>query len=169
MQSLIRLTKAESVDDYKATLEGRLMAIARANSLITTGRWKNINLRSLVEDELGAFRSQVSISGESIDLEPTVAQNLAMVVHELSTNSIKHGSLSVAGGEVRVAWSHRDDDLSFTWVESGGPPTEEPIQTNTGSAVIAAAVRQLAGHVSREWRPEGLRFSLACKMRQSED
>lgn len=164
VQSLIRLTKGGSVDDYKATLEGRLLALARANSLIATARWTDVNLRSLVREELGAFRSQVSIQGEAIALEPQAAQSFGMIVHELATNAIKHGALSAADGAIRIAWSHTADGLCFTWVETGGPLTGEPTSSSTGNAVIAAAVRQLAGEISRDWLPEGLRFTLRCKL-----
>ena len=167
VQSLIRLTKAESVADYKTILEGRLMALARTNSLISTSRWTDVNLRSLVEDELGAFRSQVIIAGRAIELDPSSAQSLAMIVHELSTNAVKHGALSAADGRVRISWLRRGKALRFVWKESGGPMIEEPIRTNTGNAVIAAAARQLGGQVSRDWRREGLNFRLTCALRDS--
>lgn len=163
VQSLIRLTNAGSVDEYKAILEGRLMAIARANSLVAMARWTDITLRSLVEEELAAFRSHVQIDGAAIELEPATAQSIGMVVHELATNAIKHGSLSASDGLVKVTWSRSGDDLGFSWEESGGPPVDEPSGSSTGNAVIAAAARQLNARITRDWRRRGLCFTLRWK------
>ena len=164
VQSLVRLTRAETITEYQAILEGRLTALARANSLISATRWANIDLRSLVEEELGAFRlGQVKISGEAIDLQPQSAQHFGMIVHELTTNAVKHGALSKRAGTVSISWSLDRRQLCFVWEENGGPPTQEPMRSNTGNAVIAATARLLQGRIVREWRPEGLRVTLYCQ------
>ncbi|HEY0629058.1 MAG TPA: HWE histidine kinase domain-containing protein [Sphingomicrobium sp.] len=164
VQSLVRLTKADTISEYQAILEGRLTALARANSLIAATRWANIDLRSLVEEELGAFRTgQVKVSGDPIDLQSGSAQNFGMIVHELTTNAVKHGALSRRTGTVSISWTLEGDELRFTWEENGGPPTEDPMRSNTGNAVIAATARLLQGRIVREWRPEGLRLTLHCR------
>ena len=137
---------------------------ARANSLIAATRWANIDLKSLVEEELGAFRmGQVKISGDAIDLQPPSAQHFGMIVHELATNAVKHGALSTRRGTVVISWSLDDEELCFVWEENGGPPTKDPMRSNTGNAVIAATARLLRGRIVREWRPEGLRVTLHCQ------
>lgn len=164
VQSLVRLTKAGTIAEYQSILEGRLTALARANSLIAATRWANIDLRSLVEEELGAFRmGQIRISGQAIDLKPPWAQHFGMIVHELTTNAVKHGALSKRGGTVTISWTLGDDELCFVWEENGGPPTEDPMRSSTGNAVIAAAARLLRARIVREWRPEGLRVTLHCQ------
>lgn len=164
VQSLVRLTKAGTIAEYQAILEGRLTALARANSLIAATRWANIDLKSLVEEELGAFRmGQVKISGDAIDLQPPSAQHFGMIVHELATNAVKHGALSTRRGTVVISWSLDDEELCFVWEENGGPPTKDPMRSNTGNAVIAATARLLRGRIVREWRPEGLRVTLHCQ------
>lgn len=165
VQSLVRLTKASTIAEYQAILEGRLTALARANSLIAATRWANIDLRSLVEEELGAFRmGQITISGDAIDLQPPSAQHFGMIVHELTTNAVKHGALSTRNGSVAISWATKGDELHFVWEEKDGPPTEDPMRSNTGNAVIAATARLLQARIVREWRPEGLRLSLHCKL-----
>jgi PAS domain S-box-containing protein len=164
VQSLVRLTKAPTIAEYQAILEGRLTALARANSLISATRWANIDLRSLVEEELGAFRmGQVRISGDAIDLQSHSAQHFGMIVHELTTNAVKHGALSKRGGTVSISWFLDDQQLCFVWDENGGPTTQDPMRSNTGNAVIAATARLLQGRIVREWRPEGLRVTLRCQ------
>jgi two-component sensor histidine kinase len=165
MQGLLHLTKADSVADYKEALQGRISALARANSLIAEHRWTDVNLASLVKEEVAAFEEEdrVRIAGAPIAITPAAAQSLGMMVHELCTNSIKYGALSAAAGEIRIAWAMNDaGSLMFTWEELAGPLVSEPSRAGTGSTVIAAAARQLGGEVSREWKPGGLRFIFLC-------
>lgn len=168
VQSLVRLTKADSIEEYRDELEGRISALARANSLIADARWKNIGLRTLVADEFEAIGAdRFEVSGPAIDLCPASAQSLGMIVHELCTNAVKYGALSVAKGRVRLSWAVDDaQGFMLVWEECRGPPTAEPERKNTGNAVIIGALRQLKGEIFREWRPEGLRCTLQCSMKR---
>jgi two-component sensor histidine kinase len=164
VQSLIRLTKAETVIDYKEILQGRVMALARANSLISDKRWDAIDLQSLVHEELAAFSDRrIAIRGEPIAIRTGSAQSIAMIVHELCTNAVKHGALSSKSGKVGICWTVDDaSDLVLTWEETGGPPVQAPVVQNTGNRVIDAVVRQLGGTLTRDWDREGLRCTLIC-------
>ena len=166
IQGMVRLTTADTLDEYRTELEGRIASLGRANSLIAARRWADIDLLSLVEEELAPMQSdRLSISGDSLKLSPDSAQSLAMVIHELCTNAVKYGALSSDTGKVAISWAV-DDTQSFmlTWEESGGPPTVEPAHRNTGNAIIAGAVRHLKAKFFREWRPEGLRCTLLCSV-----
>jgi PAS domain S-box-containing protein len=167
MQGLVRLTKGDTVEAYRTALEGRFAALARANSLIAERRWTNVNLRSLVEEEMGVFSGgSVTITGEAVDVSPAAAQALGMVIHELCTNALKYGALSDVRGEVAVSWSvDAEGGLMLIWREEGGPAAVEPDQKSTGSSVVAGAVRQLGGEIFREWLPTGLRCTLLCNIR----
>ena len=164
MQSFIRLTQAGSVDDYKEILEGRVTALARANRLISETRWQDVDLKSLLEEELeAASNGKVSIRGETLAIRPDAAQSLAMIVHELWTNAVKHGALSASAGSVDIHWAiDSDRELMLTWEESGGPAVLEPSRNSTGNRVIDGAVKQLGARLFREWRPDGLRCTLLC-------
>ena len=164
VQSLIRLTKAETVTDYQDILQGRVMALARANSLISDKRWDAIDLQSLVHEELAAFSDRkIAIRGEPIAIRTGSAQSIAMIVHELCTNAVKHGALSSKSGKVSIGWKVDDaSDLVLTWEECGGPPVQAPVVQNTGNRVIDAVVRQLGGTLNRDWDRDGLRCTLIC-------
>jgi PAS domain S-box-containing protein len=166
VQSLARLTKADTIAEYQEKLAGRLTAVARANSLISEKRWQNVDLQSLLGDELAAFSDRkVTLSGEPIAIRPESAQSFAIIVHELCTNAVKHGALSSESGEISVSWSvDGSRELMFKWAESGGPATREPKQSNTGNRVIDGAVKQLGGRLFREWRSKGLHCTLLCSM-----
>jgi len=164
IQSFIRLTQAPSLEEYKQSLEGRLTALARANRLICETRWQDVELKSLLEEELAAASNgKVTVRGETIKIRPNAAQSLAMIVHELWTNAVKHGALSEPAGTVEVEFAiDADCELMLTWEESGGPPVGEPSRSNTGNRVIDGAVKHLGARLFREWRPQGLRCTLLC-------
>ena len=163
VQGAVSLSQAESVPALKAVLIGRITALARAHQLLAEGRWEGADLRRLVEDELSAFASpgdgRLSVEGEPYALSPQVAQSVAMAVHELTTNAVKHGALSAHDGRVEVAWTTPGDDRApvITWRESGGPPVREPARRGLGTTLLERALLGVAGgRTEIEWRKAGL-------------
>ena len=83
-----------------------------------------------------------------------------MILHELSTNAAKYGSLSVRGGQVDVTWSRAvDGRLIIHWIESGGPAANKPTREGFGTSIIDRMIAGL-GEIHREWRAKGL----ACQI-----
>ena len=82
---------------------------------------------------------------------------MALVIHELATNSIKYGSLSSATGLVHISCSVEDKDVIMVWTEKGGPPLTVPRgQAGFGSKLVHASITgQLGGIISFEWPPDG--------------
>jgi two-component sensor histidine kinase len=162
VQVLLRQTRASTIDAYARAAQGRVAALARAHTLLSQSRWAGAELSRLVEEETAPYRrsgvTRVGIAGPSVLLEPSVAQALAMVLHELATNAAKYGALSVPGGEVRVQWSvDRAGRLVLRWTESNGPPVQPPTRSGLGSQVIERSVRdQLDGAVQLDWPVDGL-------------
>ena len=166
VQSIIRLTRADTVKSYIAAIEGRIAALARAHTLLAQSRWQGADLARLVDDELAAYRTgdpqKLTTAGPDVSIEPRAAQTLALALHELSTNAAKYGALSVMSGRVRLTWELRADRLILRWIESGGPTTAPPACPGFGIRVISASIeRQLDGEARFEWRSEGLHCTLA--------
>jgi PAS domain S-box-containing protein len=166
VQSIVRLTRASSVEEHVTAVEGRIRALARAHTLLSQSRWQGADLASLVEEELAPYRSserdRVVAHGPDIVLEPSTAQTLALALHELATNAAKYGPLSKPSGRVELAWDVRPGTLVLDWTESGGPAIEPPRTKGYGTRVISASIeRQLGGSARFEWRREGLRCMLA--------
>ena len=166
VQSIIRLTRASSIDDFVAAVEGRIKALARAHALLSDSRWHGADLRALVMDELAPYRTgdtdKVEISGPDVSLQPHMAQGLALALHELATNAAKHGALSSPPGRVMLAWQARPDRLLLQWVESNGPRIVAPAAHSFGLKVIGASVeQQLGGKATFEWKPKGLHCILS--------
>jgi PAS domain S-box-containing protein len=164
VQSMVRLGKADTVEDFRDTLNGRIQALARAHNLLAKSRWMGADLQHLVSEELAPFMdvgSQVWVSGPILPMEPAAAQSMAMIVHELATNAAKHGALSTGAGKVMIEWRRGvGDRIVFKWTETGGPPTSNPIRQGVGSTVIARAAAHLQAEFSQSWTEEGLAFEL---------
>jgi PAS domain S-box-containing protein len=166
VQSIVRLTRADTIKPYIAAVEGRIGALARAHTLLAQSRWQGADLARLLEEELAPYRGgdagRITAAGPDVSLEPRAAQTLALALHELSTNAAKYGALSVMSGRVQVAWDLQPDSLVLRWTETGGPPTAPPASAGFGIRVISASIeRQLEGEAVFNWRPEGLHCSLA--------
>jgi two-component sensor histidine kinase len=164
--SIVRLTQAETVPEYRSVLLGRLNALASSQRFLAESHWHGADLGKLIEDEMAAYRStgdeRVRWAGPPLPLGPAATQSVAMAVHELATNAIKYGALSVPDGRVAIEWRRRDDgQVSLMWSESGAPPIKPPTRRGIGTGVILRSIRdQLNGEVVFEWRPAGLRCEL---------
>jgi PAS domain S-box-containing protein len=166
VQSIVRLTKADTIKSYTSAVDGRIGALSRAHTLLAQSRWQGADLARLVEEELAPYRTgegeRISATGPDVSLEPRTAQTLALALHELSTNAAKYGALSALSGRVKLTWELRSDQLVLHWVESGGPATTPPASPGFGIRVISASIeRQLEGEARFDWIPEGLHCSLA--------
>ena len=163
VQSVLRLTRAADLPQYVRTVEGRVAALARAQSLLAGDHGDGADLRVLLEAELAPFLAgqRVELDGPSVPLPAVAAQPVAMAVHELATNAVKHGALSVPGGRLEVGWTIRPGAsrlLCLRWVELGGPVLlGAPARRGFGSRVLDGTVRgQLGGKVALAWAPSGL-------------
>jgi two-component sensor histidine kinase/DNA-binding response OmpR family regulator len=168
IQSIIRLTRAKSVDEYVEAIEGRIKALARAHTLLSDSRWNGADLATLVAEELYPYRTgdKVTIGGPDISLQPATAQGLALALHELATNAAKHGALSSEKGRISLNWQLRPDALILNWIENGGPPLAPPTARSFGLRVIRASIeQQLDGEAQFDWDPKGLRCTLSIPRR----
>ena len=162
VQSILQLSRAEDIGSFVATVRGRVMALARAHSLLSDSRWEGADLRQLVQEELAPYRTgagRIAVDGPAVILAPAAIQSLALALHELATNAAKHGSLTWPTGRLAITWVADADGLRLVWDESGGPViVGPPTRPRFGSTVITASIQQgLRGDLALEWRPEGLR------------
>lgn len=166
VHSIVRLTRANSVDGYVTAVEGRIKALARAHALLSDSRWHGADLATLVGEELAPYRlgepDKVLIGGPGVSLQPHAAQGLALALHELATNAAKHGALSSMPGKIRVTWTVKPDFLLLHWSETGGPTIAPPPARSFGLNVIRASIEnQLGGKAIFDWLPEGMQCTLS--------
>jgi PAS domain S-box-containing protein len=162
VQATVHLTRADTPEELKRAIEGRIRAIANAHTLIAQSRWAGANFHTLVVEELAPFGRhpdvRAEIEGPDLILQPATAQSMAIALHELATNAAKYGALSTPNGRVRVEWSVSPDArFAFRWLEKGGPPVAPPRRRGVGTRVIEQVVEgQMKGEVRLDWRAEGL-------------
>jgi PAS domain S-box-containing protein len=161
VQAIVHLTEAETVADYKTAVEGRVQALANVHTLFVKSHWSGAELHDLVTKELAPYRkgdgTRVAIEGPAFALEPDTAQTIAVVVHELTTNAIKYGALSVIEGRIVVSWTlNNSGRLVLRWTETGGPAVSTPMRKGVGTRVIASMIKQAGGEIRSDWHPTGL-------------
>jgi len=136
---------AGSLEDFAAVLGGRIQALARAHDQITNLNWAPVALRSLVESEAGAYlgarAERISMTGPDVALDPKAFATVALVVHEMMTNSAKYGALADSTGQVEVIWKlDPTSSLVIDWKERGGPPVQPPSRRGFGTTLIERSI-----------------------------
>jgi len=160
-------SNATSIDTFASALDGRIHAMSAAHDLLRQSSWTGVDLHKLVAGALEPFKSRtdndIVIEGERVRLTSKFAQSMALVLHELATNAVKHGALSASGGKVSVGWSRiatpDGEKIKFAWKERGGPPCAKPIRKGFGLTVIRSASSECGGQANMELSAEGFDFS----------
>ncbi len=165
-QAVVNLTEAETVADFKNAIEGRLQALANVHTLFVESRWSGAELHDLISKELAPYRkadgTRVAIEGPALMLEPSTAQTMAVVLHELATNAVKYGALSVRKGRIGVSWTRPEiGRLIVRWTETDGPAVTTPTRKGFGTRVMANMIHQARGEIRFDWHPAGLVCEIA--------
>lgn len=148
------------MDGYVAALQGRILALARAHDRITRDNWSPAPLRAIFDDEIDAYvptgEDRFVFQGSPVWLKPECFATLALVIHELVTNSIKYGSLST-GGKVEISVNRvKGEGLYLKWRERDGPPVKQPTRRGFGSVLIERTVPfDLQGTAELRYLTEG--------------
>jgi two-component sensor histidine kinase len=160
-------TAAEMASD----LTRRLSALGRAHDLVRPlpgAQGSAALLGDLITvllapyDDLGPFAGRVRVAVPRMGVGEGAATTLALVIHELATNSVKHGALSAETGTLDVSCATCDGDISLVWTERGGPPVAAPEgDGGFGSKLVNRAMSgQLGGAIAIQWAPEGVIVTL---------
>ena len=146
IRGLIRQSQPTGGDisDFVKVVDGRIHALARAHNQITDDHWGPAPMQALIDAEAAAFvddRERIVTRGEAIFLNPNAYSTMALVVHELVTNSNKYGSLSVEAGKVTMDWCRNPaGDLVLEWRETGGPRVKAPTRKGFGTTIIDRSI-----------------------------
>lgn len=153
---------ATTIDDFAEIVGSRIHALARAHDQVTRKDWSPSSLYDLIRTETDAYAShspdRVMIEGPDALIAPGAFTTLALVIHELMTNSCKYGALADSHGQVTVTLGRSDDGaLEIDWREEGGPPVKEPTRRGFGSTIIERTIpHELNGSASVIYPVEGL-------------
>jgi two-component sensor histidine kinase len=147
---------------YWRVFEERILAMVRAqNELIRRG-WERADLHELAVQTLAPYlasNDRITFNGEPVDLPGRDAMNVAMALHELSTNAAKYGALSVETGKVQISWVVDKDRVQLCWQEIDGPAISKPTANGFGLNVINLA--DIDRRADINFDKSGLRVMLA--------
>jgi len=145
IHGLVTQTGSQAIDvsSYIASLNGRVHALARAHDQVTRQSWGPSEIHLLFDNEIAAHAksaAHVAIEGPPVLLHPQAISTLALVVHEMMTNSVKHGALS-SGGNIDVTFEPvPGEGVHIRWRERGGPAVQAPKRRGFGSVIVERTV-----------------------------
>ncbi|AYD02425.1 sensor histidine kinase [Neorhizobium sp. NCHU2750] len=160
-----------TMPEFQKAVSTRLQGLSKSIEALAKEQWAGVRLKRVIELHLSTFEAgdRLLVQGEDFMLRAEAVQNLGLVLHELATNSVKYGALSVPQGRVRIIWNDvapGEDGLagiSLVWEESSGPLVREPTRKGFGSTIIQRhAMAAFGGQVDVEFRPEGLVWRLVA-------
>ncbi|WP_188911973.1 PAS domain S-box protein [Salinarimonas ramus] len=169
---------ATDISAFREAFNARIVSLARTHTLLTENAWGVIPLRDLLVAELAPYETgptgpeatpRVRMEGPDVALPSDVALSIGMAAHELATNAVKYGALSVPSGTLAVDWSVETGNgrraLRLSWVERGGPTVTPPSRQGFGTRLLRHMLGgQLSSDVEMRFDPEGLTFRLAVPL-----
>lgn len=145
--------------------EERVGSLAVNQDILVRRDWREVPVEELVRLQLHFINGEgkrVVRRGPDCALTPRAAEIVGMALHELATNSLKYGALSVPEGQVEIEWTAGDDGFAMTWRERGGPPVERPTHRGFGSQLIEDIPgRALGGTSVHRYDPDGVLWELS--------
>jgi two-component sensor histidine kinase len=160
--------QTDTFDDFWVGFSRRLRAFAETHDLLV--RVHGADILYLIRTHLAPFHNlgdnSVLFEGPELKLNPKAAEQIGLALHELGTNAVKHGALSVPTGVVTIRWGLETGEaqkpvLRITWEEVGGPRIEQPQRQGFGDVVLTEIVPEsLRGTASLAFEPKGVKWVL---------
>jgi two-component sensor histidine kinase/CheY-like chemotaxis protein len=172
--AIAQQTAASSPQEFMKKFSSRVQALAVNHDLLVKSQWRSIDASELIGGQLAHFGDLVGkrilFDGPPIRVSSAAAQSIGMVVHELSTNTVKYGSLSGEAGRIDIGWeidsSGAEPLFSICWIERNGPPIVAPTHRGFGTTVVTKMVEMsLDGETVLDYSPTGLIWRLACPLK----
>lgn len=157
-----------AVKPFARELRDRVIALGRAHNFVRPHASHSrpsdtpVTLQALIAELTEPYRlggeQRIRIVGDDLPIDDRAATPIALLIHELATNAVKYGGLSVLGGRVEIDAALGEEQLVLTWTETGGPaPATSSPREGFGSRVSRLSVEsQLGGTLTYFWKPEGL-------------
>lgn len=157
VQSLARQSFRRENPSALEIFEGKLLALAEAHDLLSRSDWTSADLSDIATAALRPQLARIDLMGDRVTLLGQAPVSLAMVLHELMTNSAKYGALSEPDGRVSLAWTTQGTEVVLRWSRSGGPPVSPPAKAGFGTRLIRGIVQsELRGSIRIDYNRTGL-------------
>jgi two-component sensor histidine kinase len=173
IQSISRRTArtTKTMEDFESRFGRRLQGLAASHDVLFRNSWQGAPLADLMRQQLTPFTdiqtSRLELAGPDIVITGEATQAVGLAIHELATNAIKYGGLSVPTGKVKISWAFDNETLSepklvVKWVEQGGPHVVPPTRHGFGHLVVGEMIeRSLNARVALVFAPGGLEWSIS--------
>ena len=161
VKSLARQTLPET--PARADFLDRMIALGNAHALLLANRDRQVEMLEIAESALSSYGARVRTSGESLTLAPDNAQTVALILHELATNAVKHGALAQNEGTVSVEWQRGDGpqpSVYLLWSEAAKVSVERPSREGFGLHLLQNVVAAAGGQIDLSFHAHGLRARL---------
>jgi PAS domain S-box-containing protein len=163
---------AATKEEARTIFDARLAALNQAHDILTQSSWTSAPMSTVVEGALAAHRSgegRIHAHGSEVMLTAKQALSLALALHELATNAVKYGALSVPDGTIAIAWDCINGSdgpvLRFAWRETGGPEVSPPTRRGFGSRLIEGTLSaDFGSSVKIDYAPKGLICSFETRL-----
>lgn len=148
--------------DARRAFEGRLAALSEAHNLLTREQWGHVSMQKIIADATAPHgQARFELDGPDLLIIPKTAISLALAIHELATNAVKHGALSTGAGMVGIRWQRQESEtgprLWLEWREKGGPAVTPPSTRGFGTRMIERGLAaELSGKVNIEFHRSGI-------------
>jgi PAS domain S-box-containing protein len=159
-----------TMEEFQQAFVGRVAALSKTHSLLTEDKDQLVNFKVLLQNELEPFhdrQDRVALDGREVMLPAHLAVPVGMAIHELTTNAVKYGALSIIGGKLIVSWYESAGNLIISWREENVPNVAAPEHVGFGSQLLTRVLaQQIGADVKCEYRPSGLNASLSLPITQ---
>ncbi len=153
---------SSSIEQFIGRFNGRIQSLSSAHHMLTEAHWSGASLRELITSQIAVSAGEaqnVAIDGADVFVPPQTALQLTLMLHELATNAVKHGSLSRPGGRVSIVWTTEPGDeprILLTWTERGGPPVTPPVARGFGTLLLERSGKLPHLRARLEFDPQGV-------------
>ncbi len=162
---------ASSLSDFTRRFSDRLQGLSSSHEVLVEQNWEGAPLAELIKGQMRLFVEsddcKLTVDGPDVVVDTTAAQAIGLALHELATNAIKYGALSVPTGRVAITWAWRtletgQPHLELKWQERGGPDVTPPSRTGFGHFVIdRMAAQSTNGSVKIDYDKQGITWRLS--------
>lgn len=166
VQAIARQTLRNAADRPAVdAFEQRVNALSHAHEILLRQSWLGADMRELALGVLSAHGdpARFRVDGPQFHIGARSALSLSLLLHELATNALKYGALSVPQGYVDLTWSVDGETFRMVWAESGGPPSAEPTKTGLGSRLIDMGLAG-TGRTIRRYKPSGIEVEISAPL-----
>jgi PAS domain S-box-containing protein len=181
IQSLIRqsMRGSSGMQEAQEKIDARILALSTTHNVLTREGWHSADLTEIVSCAIAPYaveEGRFQISGGSCRLSPHKAVALSMALHELCSNALKYGALSVPEGTVRIAWQRdvsaaaKGKGMVLDWQEAGGPVPRPDSVKGFGTRLLEQGLsHDLGGATVLAFAPEGVRYSAQIPLEEVEE